>query len=61
MGEEIVLELSVGGMVDTFIFFTAMLITTTTVLWMLWNIVEKDKEYIKKNGSGNKADKANHG
>lgn len=57
MGEEIVLELSVGGMIDTIIFFMAMLITTTAVLWMLWNIVEKDKEYIKKSGSENKAHK----
>ena len=49
MNTDIVVQVPLSGFVDTLIFFGAMTISTATVLWFLWEVTIRDKDYGKTN------------
>jgi hypothetical protein len=49
MDTEIIVQVPLSGFLDTLIFFGAMAISTLTVLWFLWEVTIKEKDYGKVN------------
>ena len=47
MTPELIIELPLSGFVDTLIYFFMICLSTATVMWFLWEVTVKDKDYIE--------------
>jgi hypothetical protein len=44
MSPELVVQVPLSGFIDTLIYFVALVVSTATVLWFLWEVMIRDKD-----------------